>query len=208
MYLPAAFKEDRLDILHDAIRRAGLAMLVTMGTDGIDVSHVPLLLDAADGPNGTLHGHLARANAQWRTALPTASALAVFTGPDSYVSPSFYPSKVEHGKVVPTWNYVAIHARGTLRFFDDAEKLLAIVSRLTERHEAGRDQQWRVGDAPATFIRSQLKALVGFALRIDTLEGKWKMSQNRPTLDRAGVAAALSASPDAMDQEVAALVRP
>ena len=110
--------------------------------------------------------------------------------------------------MVPTWNYVAIHARGTLQFFDDAERLLTIVSRLTERHEAGRDQQWKVSDAPATFVQSQLKALVDFALRIDTLEGKWKMSQNRSAVDRAGVATQLLASPNSMDGEDAALVRP
>ena len=207
MYLPTLFKEERLPVLHDAIQNAGLAMLVTTGPGGIDVSHLPLMLDPADGPYGTLYGHLARANDQWKTATPDQPALAVFTGPDAYVSPSFYPSKAAHGKVVPTWNYVAIHARGALRFFHDAEGLHDVVSRLTRRHEAARLQPWTVADAPPAFVKQQLRAIVGFSLRIEALEGKWKMSQNRTEEDRAGVAAGLSQSGEPIEQVVGRMIK-
>jgi transcriptional regulator len=206
MYLPELFKEERLPILHDAIRRAGLAMLVTTGTTGIDVSHVPLMIDPTAGPYGTLYGHLARANDQWRTAAPDQPALAVFTGPDAYISPSNYPSKAVHGKVVPTWNYVAIHARGLVKFFHEAGELHDLVSRLTSRHEAGRQRAWAVTDAPENFVQSQLRAIVGFSLVIETLEGKWKMSQNRTEEDRAGVRAGLSSSENPADQIVAGMI--
>jgi transcriptional regulator len=208
MYLPTLFKEERLPILHDAIRQAGLAMLVTNGTDGPEVSHVPLLLDPGEGTYGTLYGHLARANDQWRTADTAQPALAVFTGPDSYISPSFYKSKAVHGKVVPTWNYVAIHARGRLRFFHEAAELHEVVSRLTNRHEGERAQPWAVTDAPEAFVQSQLRAIVGFSLHIETLEGKWKMSQNRTEEDRAGVRAGLSASDNPAEQAVGGMIPP
>ena len=206
MYTPPSFKEERLPILHEAMRQSGLAMLVTTGSSGIEVSHVPLLIDDSEGPCGTLYGHIARANDQWRTAAPDQAALAVFTGPDSYISPSFYPSKAAHGKVVPTWNYVAIHARGSLRFFHDAQELHDVVSRLTARHEGQRARPWQVTDAPDAFIQAQLRAIVGFSLRIETLEGKWKMSQNRPADDRAGVVSGLAQSSNPADRDVAALV--
>jgi transcriptional regulator len=206
MYLPELFKEDRLPILHDAISRAGLAMLVTTGATGIEVSHLPLMIDTAEGPCGTLYGHLARANHQWRTAAPDQPGLAVFTGPETYISPSNYPSKASHGKVVPTWNYVAIHARGPLKFFHDAGELHDVVSRLTNRHESRRAKPWAVTDAPETFVQSQLRAIVGFSLRIETLEGKWKMSQNRTQEDRTGVRAGLSASENPADQIVADMI--
>lgn len=153
MYLPKLFEETRLPVLHAAMQQAGLAMLVTTGAGGVDVSHLPLLLDPAEGPFGTLHGHMARANGQWRTASPDHAALAVFTGPDSDVSPSLYPGKAEHGKVVPTWNYVAIHARGRLQVFHDAAALHAVVSRLTRRHEDVRPAPWAVTDAPGRLHR-------------------------------------------------------
>ncbi len=206
MYLPELFKEERLPILHDAIRRAGLAMLVTTGTTGIEVSHVPLMIDTTEGPFGTLYGHLARANDQWRTAAPDQPALAVFTGPDAYISPSNYPSKAAHGKVVPTWNYVAIHARGPAKFFHEAGELHDLVSHLTNRHEAGRERPWAVTDAPENFVQSQLRAIVGFSLVIETLEGKWKMSQNRTEEDRAGVRTGLSSSENPADQIVAGMI--
>jgi transcriptional regulator len=192
MYVPAHFAEDRKDILHAAMREAGLATLVTLTADGLIASHVPLLLDAEAGPNGTLVGHLARANPQ-ATAVPLAPALVIYNGPDAYISPSWYATKREHGRVVPTWNYVAIHAYGTLELFDDAARLHALVSRLTDHKEQPRAEPWAVTDAPAPFVQGQLKGIVGFALPIDRLQGKWKMSQNRPEADRAGVAAGLAA---------------
>lgn len=191
MYNPPHFKEDRVKVLHEAIRRAGLATLVTTGPDGFVASHIPLLLDPEPAPYGTLHGHLARGNPQGRNG-SDGEALAIFLGPDAYVTPSWYATKRATGKVVPTWNYVAIHAYGKLSFFDDAERLLALVTRLTRRHEAGRAAPWEVSDAPDDYVRGQLKGIIGFAMPLARLEGKWKMSQNRPAEDRAGVADGLA----------------
>ncbi len=187
MYLPEHFREDRVPVIHGAIDAAGLATLVTFDGSGLDASHVPMLLDRVAGPLGTLHGHLARPNPQWRAAAPDIPALAIFLGPDAYVTPSWYATKQQTGKVVPTWNYVAVHAHGRVTFFDDEARLLALVTKLTEAREAARPHPWAVSDAPAEFIRAHLRGIVGFELRIAKLEGKWKMSQNRPAEDRTGV---------------------
>jgi transcriptional regulator len=201
VYIPPLFKEDRIAVLHDAVRRTGLATLVTMTHDGLIASHVPTLLDAALSPYGTLFGHLARPNPQGRGAI--GEALAIFQGPDAYITPSWYATKRETGKVVPTWNYVAVHAYGAIEFFDEPERLRDLVTQLTERHEALRAAPWAVSDAPADFIQGMLKGIVGFTLPISRLEGKWKMSQNRPAEDRAGVAAGLAAEGR---EEVAVLI--
>ena len=187
MYLPEHFKEDRLPVLHEAIRLSGLATLVSLSPGGLIASHVPMLLDPEPAPYGTLRGHVARANRQWRDAARDVQSLAIFMGPDAYVTPSWYATKRESGKVVPTWNYVAIHAYGTIAFFDNPDRLLALVTRLTEVHEGKRAAPWAVSDAPADYIRGRLKAIVGFELPIACLEGKWKMSQNQPAENRAGV---------------------
>ena len=203
MYVPPLFKEDRIDVLHDAIRRTGLATLVTLAADGLIASHVPMLLDPDPAPYGTLIGHLARPNPQAHGAVPGVQGLAIFQGPDVYITPSWYATKRENGKVVPTWNYVAIHAHGPVEFFDDTERLRDVVTRLTEREEQARADPWAVSDAPAAFIDGMLKGIVGFALPIARLEGKWKMSQNRPAQDRAGVVAGLEQQGR---EDVAALV--
>jgi transcriptional regulator len=184
MYVTPRFKEEDLPVLHDAIRQSGLATLVTLGADGIEASHVPMLLDPAPAPFGTLHGHVARSNPQWQRAAADGHALAIFLGPDA---PSWYATKREPGKVVPTWNYVAIHVYGPVRFFDDANRLLAHVTKLTESQETRRAAPWAVTDAPEDYIGAQLKRIVGFEIPIARIEGKWKMSQNRPAQDRAGV---------------------
>ena len=186
MYLPKEFTEARVPVLHDAIRQARLGTLISLGEAGLEASHVPMLIDPEPAPYGTLMGHVSRANPQWRRPAAGVQALAMFLGPDAYISPAWYATKRETGKVVPTWNYVAIHAYGEVRFFEDARRLLRLVTRLTETHEAGRPEPWAVSDAPAEFIRGQLKGIVGFELPIVRLEGKWKMSQNRPAADRAG----------------------
>ncbi|MGK9167264.1 FMN-binding negative transcriptional regulator [Inquilinus limosus] len=191
MYVPPAFREDRIEILHAAMRQASLATLVSLGADGLVASHVPMLLDPEAGSNGTLYGHLTKANPHAAGGVPGVEALAIFQGPEAYITPSWYETKRQTGKVVPTWNYIAIHARGPLELFDDADRLLDLVTRLTRRHEGGRSQPWAVDDAPEEFIRAQLKGIVGFALPIARLEGKWKMSQNRPAADRRGVAEGL-----------------
>ena len=203
MYLPPAFREDRLDVLHAIIRDAGLATLVTLTDGGLVASHVPLLLDPEPAPYGTLIGHLARPNPQGTSSQPDPEALAIFHGPEAYVTPNWYATKRETGKVVPTWNYVAVHAYGPLRLFHDPARLLEVVTRLTERHEAPRAEPWAVADAPPDFIAGMLRGIVGIEIPIARLEGKRKMSQNRPAADRAGVIAGLSA--EGRD-DVAALV--
>jgi transcriptional regulator len=198
------FRQDEVEVLHQAMRQAGLATLVTLTANGLIASHVPLLLDPAPTPYGTLLGHLARPNPQAKGAMAGTEALVIFQGPDAYITPSFYETKRQTGKVVPTWNYVAIHAYGPVTFFNDAVRLLDIVTRLTDREEGKRAEPWAVNDAPADFLEMMLKGIVGFEIPIARLEGKWKMSQNRPAEDRAGVVEGLAA--DGHDA-VAAVVR-
>ncbi len=185
MYVPAHFAENRIPALHDAIRAHGFAALVTMTADGMIASHLPMLIDPEPAPNGTLIGHLARPNPQTKGAI--GEALAIFMGPDGYITPSYYPTKRETEKVVPTWNYSTIHAYGTIRFFDDRDRLLDIVTALTNRHERDRAAPWAVTDAPTDFVQGMLNGIIGLELTITRLQGKWKMSQNRPPADRIGV---------------------
>ncbi|UVJ44003.1 FMN-binding negative transcriptional regulator [Pseudomonas sp. LS1212] len=206
MYLPSAFKDIDLLRLHEQIQQSRLAILVTNGEHGLQASHLPLLLNPEQGPNGTLYGHLAKANPHWRDLAGGAEAMVIFAGADAYVSPGFYPAKAEHGKVVPTWNYLAVHAYGQAEVFTDAQRLRNLVSALTERHESGRAQPWAVEDAPADYIEGMLKAIVGFALPIDRLEGKRKLSQNCSAADIAGVREGLTNSPDSKDQQLAQLM--
>jgi len=187
MYVPANFAEERVPVLHETIRAIKLGTLVTLGGEEMIASHVPMLVDPEPAPYGTLLGHVARANPQWKEVSDKVRALAIFLGPDAYITPSWYATKRETGKVVPTWNYSAIHAYGRVRFFDDSERLLKIVTGLTNTHEGKRAAPWAVTDAPADYIKGMLRAIVGFELPIERLEGKWKMSQNRPAEDRAGV---------------------
>ena len=191
MYLPAHFQEERIEVMAELMRRHPLATLVTAGAEGLQANHVPLLYDPAPGPLGTLRGHLARANGQWRQARPEFGALAIFQGPQAYISPSFYPSKQEHGRVVPTWNYISVHAHAVLTVHEDAEWLRSQVTQLTVSQEASFTEPWKVTDAPPEYIEGLLKAIVGIELRITRLAGKWKVSQNRPAADRQGVAEAL-----------------
>ncbi len=192
MYRPAAFDVADLAALHDAIDTNGLAHLVSLTADGLTGSVVPLLIDRHRGPSGTLVGHLARANRHWRDAVAGTESMAIFAGPDAYISPSWYATKQETGKVVPTWNYEVIHAYGTLVVHDDPVWLERLVRRLTEHHEADRPAPWSVDDAPADFIGAQLRAIVGIELAITRLEGKRKLSQNRSAGDIAGAVAGLS----------------
>jgi transcriptional regulator len=207
MYNPSSFAIKDLEELHRQILATRLAMVVTHSEQGLQASHLPLLFNPDQGPNGTLYGHFARANPQWKALQDGAEALVIFAGADAYVSPGFYPAKAEHGKVVPTWNYVAVHAYGTAEVFSDTDRLLDLVSALTDRHEASRAQPWKVADAPADYIDGMLKAIVGFALPIQRLEGKRKLSQNRSPEDITGVREGLTASPDVHDQALAHLMR-
>jgi transcriptional regulator len=204
MYVPSDFSEDRVPVLHAAIRQIAFGALVTLGEDGLTASHIPMLIEPEPSPLGTLWGHLARANPQWQRVRHDVPALAIFTGPHAYISPSWYATRQATGKVVPTWNYVAIHAYGALRIIDDAVHARAHLARLTATHEAGRVQPWAIDDAPETFIAGMLKGIISFELTIGRLEGKWKMSQNRPPEDRDGVVAGLRQEGGTAD--VAALV--
>ena len=206
MYTPRAFALDDLPEIQQLIQHTRLAQLVTVGENGLQASHLPLLLNPDEGPNGTLYGHLAKANPQWRELQNGSEALVIFAGAEAYISPAFYPAKAEHGKVVPTWNYIAVHAYGTPAVFSDAERLLKVVTALTDRHESSRAQPWRVSDAPADYIDGMLKAIVGFALPIERLVGKRKLSQNRSAADMAGVRDGLAASADVRDQTLARFI--
>lgn len=180
MYIPDMFREDRTETPHDAVRTIGFATLIT---EGLEANHLPMLLQ--EGANGqVLRGHVARANPVWKKG--DGAALAIFLGPHAYVSPNWYPSKAETGKAVPTWNYIAVHAHGPIRWVEDADWLRTHVGALSAAHEAGRDVPWMISDAPMAYIDSMLRGIVGFELAIETLEGKYKLSQNREPADYAG----------------------
>ncbi len=207
MYNPRHFREERIPVLQELIRRQSLATLVTLGAEGLNASHIPLLLDPEPEPLGTLRGHLSRANSQWREFSKDVDALVIFAGPQHYISPNWYPSKGDDGKVVPTWNYAVVHAHGPLRVIDDADWLRAFVSRLTDTHEAASPEPWAVADAPEDFIAAQVKGIVGIEIPIRRLEGKWKINQNRTERDRVGVVGALEKLGDEESLAMAELVK-
>lgn len=204
MYLPAQFEQHDPAALQALMHEHPLATLVTLGADGLSADAIPLEYDATAGAHGTLRGHVARANPLWQHA-NGQPVLAVFHGPQAYVSPSWYPSKSTTHQVVPTWNYTVVQAHGSLRAVEDAPWLHALVSRLTARHEAGRAAPWSVADAPEGYVQSLLRAIVGIEIVVTRLSGKWKVSQNRSAADRLGVAEGLDAEGRA--QAMAALVR-
>jgi transcriptional regulator len=192
MYLPSHFEETRVDVLHQLVRERPLATLVTLGAAGLNANHLPFELDTEPLPNGTLRCHVARANPVWRDYSLGTEALVIFHGPQVYISPSWYETKTQSGEVVPTYNYAVVHAYGTLRIIQDRAWLRGLVTRLTERFESASAAPWQVSDAPEDFIEKQLGAIVGIEIAVTRLAGKWKVSQNRPALDRAGVVEALS----------------
>jgi transcriptional regulator len=205
MYTPPAFRIDDLADIHGSIRDARSATLVTATSEGLVGTLLPMILEAGEGEFGTLYAHVARANSQWKLP-PSGEAMAIFNGPEAYITPSWYATKQETHKVVPTWNYVAIHAYGPVEFFDDADRLLNVVTRLTDLHEHARGDPWAVSDAPADFIKSQLKGIIGVRLQITRLDAKRKMSQNRGTADRSGVVEGLGKSNRPSDRAVASLI--
>ena len=206
MYLPTHFAQPDVDTQHALMRAHPLATLVTLGQKGLDANPVPLIWADDGTPHGVLRGHVARANPVWREAAPGGEALAIFHGPNAYISPSWYPSKRETGKVVPTWNYAIVHARGPLRVIDDAAWLRGLVESLTRTHEAAMPQPWAVGDAPEDYVARMLDAIVGIELALTSLQGKWKTSQNQPAANRAGVAEGLRRRGGADDAAMGALV--
>jgi transcriptional regulator len=203
MYLPKHFEQNDPAALQALMREHPLATLVSVRADGITADHLPLEYDTA---SNTLRGHVARANPLWQQA-DAQPVLAIFRGPQAYITPSWYPSKAATHKVVPTWNYAVVHAHGTLRAVDDAPWLHALVSRLTGTHEAGRIAPWAVSDAPVDYVQQMLRAIVGIEIPVGRLVGKWKISQNRAESDRLGVAEGLATEPSADAHAMAPLVR-
>jgi len=193
MYLPRMFREERIEVLHAAMLEIGAAAIVGHGTDGLVATHVPIELDPEPAPWGTIRCHFARPNPHAQTLADGRELLLIFQGPQGYVTPNWYPSKRETGKVVPTWNYTAIHAFGTATVFEDVARLRAHLGALTDRFEAGSAVPWKIDDAPADFIDGMCRAIIGFEIRLSRIEGKWKMSQNKAPHDRLGVIAGLRA---------------
>lgn len=193
MYQPSHFEENRVDVMQALVRAHPLGTLVTVDADGLNANHIPFELDPGAGPYGTLLAHVARANPVWQQLAAGMEPLVVFQGAQAYVSPGWYATKAETGKVVPTYNYMAVHAYGHGRAIEDKAQLCALLERLTARHEAGMPRPWRIEDAPADYIDKLLDVIVGIEIPIRRLVGKWKVSQNRPAADRAGVVAGLHA---------------
>lgn len=206
MYIPKHFAEPRVDVLHQLIRTRPLSTLVTLSSSGLNANHVPLHLSPEPSPFGTLRGHVARANPIWNDINDKIEVLAIFHGPDVYVTPSWYPTKAETGKVVPTWNYAVAHAYGTLRVVDDPTWLRGHLVELTAHNEASFSEPWQLDDAPPDFIEKLIGAVVGIEIVITRLVGKWKTSQNQPTQNQGGVVRGLRASGVSDAIEMAALV--
>jgi transcriptional regulator len=205
MYQPSAFREDRLDVQHTLIRSHPLGLLITAGPAGLLANLFPFLLDAAGTEKGTLRLHIARANPQWKELETVEECLVVFQGPQDYVTPSWYATKRETDKVVPTWNYATVHVWGRPRVMNDDSWLRRQLEDLTASREGLRDAPWQVDDAPAEFVAMQMRAIVGVEIPVSRIEGKWKMSQNRPEADRHGVIEGFRATGEA-GEEIAALV--
>lgn len=187
MYLPRKFREDRIEVLHATMLEIGAAAIVGQGPDGLVATHVPVELDPEPAPWGTIRCHFARPNPHAQSIADGRELLLIFQGPQGYVTPNWYPSKRETGKVVPTWNYVAVHAYGTATAFEDVDALRAHLGALTDRFEASSAAPWKIDDAPRDFIDGMCRAIIGFEIRLTRIEGKWKMSQNRSLHDRLGV---------------------
>ncbi len=206
MYLPRQFREDRIEVLHAAMREIGAAAVVGQGPDGPIATHVPIELDPEPAPWGTIRCHFTRPNPHVQSIANGQELLLIFQGPQGYVTPNWYPSKRETGKVVPTWNYVAVHAYGTATPFEDVASLRAHLAALTDRFEAGSAVPWKIDDAPKDYIDGLCRAIIGFEIRLSRIEGKWKLSQNRPLHDRLGVINGLRAQDDETSLKMAELV--
>ena len=206
-YLPPHFEENDTAVLHTLVREHPLSTWIVQHRGELLVNHIPFLLDPARGEHGTLVGHVARANPVWQALAEGAGSVAVFTGPQAYVSPNWYPSKHAHGKAVPTWNYAIVHAHGVPLAFEDPVRVLDVVRRLTQTHEAGQARPWQVADAPADYIANLLKVIVGIEIPVQRWVGKWKVSQNRPSADQQGVAAGLNGQGSEAAARMAALVQ-
>jgi transcriptional regulator len=206
MYQPPHHREDRLEIQHTLIRSHPLGLLVTIGASGLIANALPFILDPSRGEFGTLQAHLARANNQWREFDANVDALVIFQGVESYITPSWYPTKQDGGKVVPTWNYAIVQVSGPMQVIEDRDWLKMQIGALTALQEGRREEPWAVSDAPASYVESQLKGIVGIEIPIARIEGKWKVSQNRPEVDRRGVVEGLRGKGDETSEAMAVLV--
>jgi transcriptional regulator len=193
MYIPKHFEQPDVQVMYELIRAQPLATVVTIGSECLVANHIPLILSEDPAPFGTLLGHVARANGVWKDLAAGGDALVIFHGPEAYISPTWYATKRETGKVVPTWNYAVVHVHGTLRVRDDPKWVRAQIDRLTAQSEAEMPAPWAVTDAPPEYIEKLVHAIVGIEIEITKLEGKWKASQNQPIENRAGVIAGLEA---------------
>jgi len=206
MYLPKRFEETRPEVLHRLVRERPFGTLVVMTSDGLSVDHIPFLIGERAGSLGVLTGHVSRANPILRATPADADAVAIFQGPDHYISPSWYATKQETGKVVPTWNYAVVHAYGRPRFIDDEQWLRGHVDRLTQHHEGARNPAWKVSDAPEDFLAKQIGGIVGVEIPIVRFSGKWKLGQNRQDADRAGMVEGLLRENETSADALAALI--
>jgi transcriptional regulator len=207
MHTPKHFEEPRIEVLHDLISRQSLATLIVIGSKGLNANHIPMHLSRTQGPFGTLRGHVSRSNPVWKEVDLSVEALAIFSGPDAYITPNWYATRRETGQAVPTWNYVVAHAYGPMRVIEDPAWLRSHVEELTRHKESGFPEPWTMADAPADYIARLLGGIVGLEIEVSRIEGKWKVSQNQPESNRKGVVAGLQASGDAQALAVAALVR-
>lgn len=207
MYLPEHFNEPRIEVLHQLIGARPFGTLVTLTHEGLNANHIPFEIDVEPAPFGTLRGHVARANPVWRDFSPSVQSLVIFHGAQAYISPSWYPTKVTTGAVVPTYNYAIVHGYGPLKIIHERDWLRGLVTRLTNRFEAERDIPWQVSDAPEAFIETQLAAIVGIEIALTKLIGKWKVSQNRSAADREGVIKGLGERDDADSAAIARWVK-
>jgi len=206
MYEPLPHRQDDLAAQHALIRSHPLGLLISHGAQGLEANAIPFLVDPAASRLGTLQAHMARANGQWRALQEAEEALVIFQGADHYITPSWYATKRETGRVVPTWNYVMVQVRGRPKVIEDAGWLRAQIEALTNRQEGARAAPWAVGDAPDDFVAAQIRQIVGVEIEIADIKGKWKVSQNRKTEDRAGVVAGLLADRDEGAAEMAAII--
>ena len=206
MYVPPHFAEARVEVMHGLMHERPFATLVTLSSGGIDANHIPLQLFPAPAPYGTLRGHVARANPMWRELAGDVEALAIFQGPDAYITPSWYPQKRQDGKVLPTWNYAVVHAYGPLRVIDDPAWLRVQLEILTARHEASSAEPWAMADAPREFTEMRIGGIIGIEMPITRLTGKWKLSQNQAAQNRTGVVLGLRERGGAEALDMAALV--
>lgn len=207
MYIPAHNAETDLNTLQDLIVAHPLGAWITQGADGLTANHIPFIIDRERGPYGTLRAHVAKANPIWRELIAGQESLVIFQGPQSYITPSWYPSHLSSGEVVPTWNYVLVHAKGPAEVHQDPAWVYQAISDLSVQQEAGRAPPWKVEEAPADFIERLARAIVGIEIPIESLSGKWKLSQDETTEDRLGTVAGLAAQPDANSQALAQWVK-